>query len=172
MDKGIALALVLVAIGGALIIIGLSSISTDVVVNESLTVTERRIFLGPYQLPRGYYSVWLEDFREGDELGQWNAYLLTAEEDMRWGDWPDEVERRTHDGVEAERTHVLGTVPAGEYTLVLECHLEEVNGTTLRVLLVDSTEPLVEAGIGVGGILIFLAVIVVVLTRRRRAQGP
>ena len=170
MNMGMTVALMLLAIGVALVLLAVPNMGSEVVVSEELTVVERRIFLGPYDLPRGSYSVWLEDFRDIDELGQWNAFLLDADEDVWWGGWPREVKYQEFEGVDSEMTHVIGNVPEGEYDLVLECDLEELNGTTLHVFLVRSTGTVEGVLVATGVALVVVAVVVMMITRRRPGE--
>ena len=132
-----------------------------------MSTNDIRTTLGPHDLPRGSYTVWMEDFREDDEADLWNAYLIDEdEEEMYWGDPPEEVRTEEFQGVECELLGVNGNVPPGSFNLVMETDADpNATGEEVEVFLVRSPGTVEGLMVVTGLTLIVVAVIVVVVTR-------
>ena len=172
MDKGMAVALISVAIGVALILVAIPHTGFEVVAGEEFTVSSARTTLGPFVLPSGTISLWFEDFREAEETHQWDTGLISAAEHSWMGTWPHEVEHRTLEGVPSEISHVFGRIPAGEYTLLLlNGDWTSINGTTIHIFFVRSTGALEGIVLSAGIALVVVGVAIFVVSRFQPCRG-
>jgi hypothetical protein len=166
MEKGSAIALVILGAGFALVLLAVPSLDSEVVASEEFTVETMRPFYWNHTLPKGSYTVWFEDFRETEETGLWHVSLERGSTEYS-GDWPDEVLYQEFEGVESELIKVIGDVPEGVYVLNLEYDDDDLNGTTLQVFLVRSPGT-IEGFLVVTGITLMIAAVIVVLIARKR----
>ncbi len=160
--------------GVALVVLAVPQLGSEVVARETVMTNDIRTMLGPHDLPRGSYTVWMEDFREDDEADQWNAYLMDEDEvDIYWGDSPEQVRTEEFKDVECELLGVVGNVPGGAYILVMETDADpNATGEVVEVFLVRSPGSVEGFMVVVGLTLVVVAVIVVVVTRWPEAPEP
>ena len=167
MDKWTMVAIVFLAVGAILVIIAVPQLGSEVVARETVSTNDTHTTLGPHDLPRGSYTVWMEDFSEDYAFDQWNAYLMDEdEEEMYWGDHPEEVRTEEFEGVECELLGVNGNVPPGAYFLVMETDTDpNATGEEVEVFLVRSPGSIEAFMVVMGLTHVVVAVIVVVVTR-------
>ena len=174
MNKWTMVALVFLLVGAILVIMAVPQLGSEVVARETVMTNQTRTTLGPHDLPRGSYTVWMEDFRDIYEFDQWNAYLIDEDEvEMYWGDSPEEVRTEEFEGVKCELLGVNGNVPPGAYSLVMETDTDpNATGEEVEVFLVRSPGSVEGFMVVTGLTLVVVAVIVVVVTRWPEAPEP
>ena len=167
MNKWTMIALVFLLVGVVLVLMAVPQLGSEVVARETVSTNATHTTLGPHDLPRGSYTVWMEDFREDYEADQWNAYLIDEDEvEMYWGDDPEEVRTEEFEGVECELLGANGNVPPGAYFLVMETDADpNATGEEVEVFLVRSPGSIEAFMVVTGLTLVVVAVIVVVVTR-------
>jgi hypothetical protein len=165
MQKGMIGALMLLITGVALVLLAVPNLDTEVVASEEFIVDDYNFTLGPYDLSRGSYTVWVDTDADIDEENLRMADLVGNTDHV--GNVPEEAVFQELEGVDAELVRVIGDVPDGQYELVLICDKDELEGTTLNIFLVRSPGTLEGFLVVTGLTLVIVAVIVGLLTRKR-----
>jgi hypothetical protein len=164
MDKMTLAAMVLFFVGVAMVALAVPNLGTEVVAEETVVTNSTRSVYGPYDLSRGSYTVWVQDFREEDEFDMWNSLLLTDDNDAYVGDWPNEVRSQTFEDMESELVGIMGNVPEGRYYLIMES--EEYTGESAQAFLVKSPGTLEGFFVVTGLTLVIVAFIVFLIARK------